>query len=250
MRSQINGYLIGPSDPASAMAAAAVWTPARLSPLLWWRPDADAVTLVTGKVASCVDRGSLVAPLVQSTDAIRPTYVASGARNGRPCIEATATGQLLTAAGVTLPREVAIWIVTGTIATAGFAFTHLVGATRSHYLYPPGVAAFQVSNAAGSLYWARFSSWAAGKIANRGLLGIYDGTAIDVYSNNTNENGSTTGAAFASSNVTGTVGLFCSPDGVNPSVMQIYEAAVFPASSLTSSANRQFLRDYELARYG
>lgn len=154
---------------------------------------------------------------------------------------------MLTAASITLPREIAIWIVTGTVATAGFALTHLVGANRSHYLYLPGVAAFNATNAAGSLYFSRFSSWT---YASRGLLGIYDGTSVDVYSNNVNANGITTGAAFASVNLTGTIGLFCSPDGVNPTVGQIYEGAIFPASALSSASARQRLRDYELARYG
>lgn len=154
---------------------------------------------------------------------------------------------MLTAASITLPREIAIWVVTGTISTAGFVFAHLVGSNRSHYLYLPGVAAFNVTNAAGSLYFARFSSWT---YASRGLLGIYDGTNVDVFSNNVNANGTSTGAPFASMSLTGTVGLFCSPDGVNPTVGQIYEAAIFPASALSSVSARQRLRDYEFARYG
>lgn len=163
-------------------------------------------------------------------------------------MEATSTGQLLTSASVTLPREVAIWVVTGTVTTAGFAVVHQSAGVRTHYLYLPGVGAFSATNAAGSLFFTRFSSWTT---ANRGLLGIYDGTNVDVFSNNVNANGTSTGAAFASSNVSGNVGLFCSPnDGVNPSAMQIYEAAIFPAASLSTSAARQLLRDYELARYG
>lgn len=199
------------------------------------------------KVASLTDRGSLGATLTQSTDANRPTWNASGARGGQPYMEAIATGQLLTSASVTLPREVAIWVVTGTVTTAGFAVVHQSAGVRTHYLYLPGVGAFSATNAAGSLFFTRFSSWTT---ANRGLLGIYDGTSVDVYSNNVNANGISTGAAFASVNLTGTIGLFCSPDGVNPTVGQIYEAAIFPAASLSTSAARQLLRDYELARYG
>jgi len=234
--------------PGNNTIAAGAWTPKRLQPLAWWR--ADVVDLVGSKVAAWPDRSGNGVHLVQTNDVIRPTRVASVAgRKNKPCIEATATGQLLTAAGVTLPREIAIWVVTGTIATQGFAFTHLTGTNRSHYLFIPGVAAFQVSNAAGSLFWARFSSWATSKVVNRSLLGIYDGANIDVYSNNANENGSTTGAAFASSNVTGTIGLFCSPDGVNPSAMQIFEAAIFPAAQLASVSARAALHAYQTARY-
>lgn len=230
--------------------AAGIWTPKALSPLAWWRADLG-VTLDggSGKVAAWADQSGNGVHLVQGSDAIRPSRIASVAgRKNKPCIEATATGQLLSATGITLPREIAIWVVTGTIATQGFAFTHLVGANRSHYLYLPGVAAFIATNAAGSLYFARFSSWPAG-VANRGLLGIYDGTNIDVYSNNVNQNGSVTGAAIPSSNQTGTIGLFCSPDGVNPSAMQIFEAAIFPAAQLVSASARATLHAYYNARY-
>jgi hypothetical protein len=248
MRSQINGYVIGPADPNSALAQAETWTPKRLSPLAWWR--ADVVDLVGSKVAAMPDQSGNGAHLLQTTDSLRPTYVSSVAgRKGQPCIETTSAGQLLTAAGVTLPREVALWVVTGTIATQGFVLTHLVGANRSHYLYLPGVAAMNVTNAAGSLFFARFSSWATGKIVNRSLLGLYDGTNIDVFSNNINENGTTSGAAVPASSQTGTVGLMCSPDGVNPSVMQVFEAAIFPAEQLVSVSARAALQAYQAARY-
>lgn len=230
----------------SVVIGSSPWTPRRYSPLAWWRADVG-VSLVSSAVAGWGDQSGRGVHLAQGTPGLRPTYVTSGARKGQPCVETTTTGQLLTAAGVTLPREIAVWVVTGTVATAGFALTHLVGSNRSHYLYLPGVAAFSLTNAVGSLYFSRFSSWA---YVNRGLLGIYDGANVDVYSNNVNANGSATGAAIPSSNQTGTIGLFCSPDGVHPSVMQIYEAAIFPAAQLTSTTARQRLRDYELARYG
>ncbi len=230
----------------SAVIGSAPWTPRRLSPLAWWRADLG-VTLASGAVAGWGDQGGGGVHLTQGTPAIRPTYIASGARKGQPCIETTSAGQMLTAASITLPREIAIWIVTGTISTAGYAFTHRVGSNRTHYLYLPGAAAFNVTNAADTLYFLRYSSWT---YANRGLLGIYDGTNVDVFSNNVNANGISIGAPFASVDLTGTIGLFCSPDGVNPTVGQIYEAAIFPAAQLTSTTARQRLRDYEFARYG
>lgn len=230
----------------SAVVSSAPWTPLRYRPYAWWRAD-RGVSLITGSVAAWGDQSGKGAHLVQGTPGLRPTFIASGSRKGQPCIETTSAGQMLTAASITLPREIAIWIVTGTVTTAGFGLTHLVGSNRSHYLYLPGVAAFNVTNAAGSLYFARFSSWT---YANRDLLGIYDGAAVDVFSNNANANGAVTGAAFAAMDLTGTVGLFCSSDGVNPSVMQIYEAAIFPAAALASASARQRLRDYSLARYG
>ena len=233
-------------DRSRPSGGAPLWTPSQLAPTAWWRADMG-VTLVTSAVAAWADQSGNGAHLVQGTPGLRPTFIASGSRKGQPCIETTSAGQMLTAASITLPREIAIWIVTGTVTTAGFGLAHLVGSTRTHYLYLPGNAAFRVANADESLYFARFSSWIC---ANRDLLGIYDGAAVDVFSNNVNENSVVYGAAFAAMDLTGTVGLFCSPDGVFPSVMQIYEAAIFPAAALASASARQRLRDYSLARYG
>ena len=221
-----------------------LWTPKRLSPYGWWR--ADIADVVSGKVAALPDQSGNGHHLVQTNDALRPQYVLNVAgRKNQPCVQSTSAGQLLTAAGVTLPRECAIWVVTGSVTSGGFAMTHLVGSNRTHYLYLPGVAGFNVTNAAGSLYFARFSTWVT---ASRSLLGIYDGAAIDVFSNNVNANGSTTGAPFAPSSLTGTLGLLCSADGVNPSLMQVFEAAVFPAAML-SAVNRGLLHTYQSARY-
>lgn len=230
----------------STVLSTTTWTPRRYNPYAWWRADLG-VSLVSGFVSAWADQSGNGAHLLQSSAPLRPTYTASGARKGQPCIETTSAGQMLTAASITLPREIAIWIVTGTVTTAGFGLAHLVGSNRTHYLYLPGVAAFKVANADDSLYFARYSSWIC---ANRDLLGIYDGAAVDVFSNNANANGAVVGAAVAAMDLTGTVGLFCSSDGVFPSVMQIYEAAIFPAAALASASARQRLRDYSLARYG
>ncbi len=225
------------------------WSPKALSPFAWYRANLG-VSLVVGKVAAWADQSGNGYHLSQASDSLRPTYVTSGARKGQPCIETTSAGQLLTSASVTLPRELALWVVTGTIATPEFALTHLVGTHQSHYLYLDGVAAFNVTDPSGWLYFARYSSWASGNIANRSLLGVYDGTNIDVFSNNVNENGISAGAPIPTSNQSGTLGLFCSPDGVHPSVMQIYEAAIFPAAQLSSATARARLQDYTVARYG
>lgn len=233
----------------SALTSTVSWSPKAFAPLAWWRADVG-MSILSGKVAGWGDQSGNGVHLTQGSDPLRPTYVTSGARKGRPCVETTSAGQVLISASVTLPRELAFWVVTGTISTQGFALTHLVGTNRSHYLYLPGIAAFNVTNSTGSLYFARFSSWASSKIISRSLLGIYDGTNVDVFSNNVNENGSSSGAPIPASNQSGTLGMFCSPDGVNPSVMQLYEAALFPAARLSSATARARLQDYTVARYG
>lgn len=222
-----------------------LWTPARLSPLAWWRPDADVVTLVGSKVATWTDRGSLGATLTQSTDAIRPIYTASGARNGRPHVAATSAGQLLTAAGVTLPRECAVWVVTGTVTTHGFVLSHYDGSNRRFYFYSAGNAAYYVANGSGSLIARSAVPWSA---ANSALLGVYDGATITAYGDNVNAGGSLLGGAFGSENISGTI-YALSGNAELASVVQVYEMAIFPASVMTTE-NRARLQAYEDERYG
>ena len=229
----------------SVIAASSVPVPARLSPLAWWRPDADTISLVSGKVAAWVGRGSLGVTLTQSTDAIRPIYTASGARGGRPCVEATSVGQLLSVTSVTLPRECAVWVVTGTVGTHGFLLSHYDGANRRFYCYTAGTAAYYVANSSGSVIALTAVPWTA---ANSSLLGVYDGSSIVVYDENIDVGGSLFGGTFGAENITGTLYAF-SGNAELASVAQVYEMAIFPASAMTAT-NRAALQAYVTARYG
>lgn len=220
-----------------------MWTPARLSPLAWWRAD-SGVTLAGSKVAAWSSIGSLGVTLTQSTDAIRPTYTASGARGGRPCVEATSAGQLLSAASITLPRECAVWVVTGTVTTHGFLLSHYDGGARRHYFYSAGNAAYYTANNSGGFVGRTGVPWSA---ASSSLLGVYDGTTVVAYDDNVDAGGSITGAPIASLDVTGTL-YALSGNAELASVAQVYEMGIFPASVM-SVANRAALQAYVTARY-
>ncbi len=229
----------------SIIAASSVPVPARLSPLAWWRPDADTLSLVSGKVAAWAGRGSLGVTLTQSTDAIRPTYTASGARGGRPCVEATSAGQLLSASGVTLPRECAVWVVTGSITTHGFLLSHYDGGGCRSYFYSAGAAAYCVASSAGVLFARASVPWTP---AASSLLGVYDGSSIVVYDENIDAGGSIFGHALDAENISGTLYAF-SGNAEWAGVLQVYEMAIFPASVMSVAA-RAALQAYVTARYG
>ena len=231
-------------DRSRPSGGAPLWTPARLSPLAWWRAD-SGVTLAGSKVAAWSSSGSLGVTLTQSTDAIRPIYTASGARGGRPCVEATSAGQVLTATSVTLPREIGIWVVTGTVTTYGILLSHYDGGARRHYVYTTGSAAYYVANSAGTFFARTAVPWTP---AASSLLGVYDGSSIVAYDENIDAGGSLLGDTFGAENITGTLYAF-SGNAELASVAQVYEMAIFPASVMTAE-NRAALQTYVTARYG
>ena len=231
-------------DRSRPSGGAPLWTPARLSPLAWWRAD-SGVTLVGSKVAAWSSSGSLGVTLTQSTDAIRPIYTASGARGGRPCVEATSAGQVLTATSVTLPREIGIWVVTGTIGTHGFLLSHYDGGARRHYFYSGGTAAYYTANNSDEFVARTGVPWSA---ASSSLLGVYDGATVNVYDDNVDAGGFIIGSPIAALDVTGTL-YALSGNAEFASVAQVYEMGIFPASVM-SVANRAALQAYVTARYG
>lgn len=158
----------------SIVASASLWTPRRLNPIAWYRADLG-VTLVGSKVSAWADQSGNGNHLAQSTDALRPTYVASVATRGN-CPAVDTAGSTYVEGTITLPREVAFVVAVGATGS-GYVLTHGSGSTEYHYFYSGGPATFYVRRTTSDQYYRTVNTHPA-LVANTNHIAQYDGSAI------------------------------------------------------------------------
>lgn len=208
----------------SIVASASLWTPRRLNPIAWYRADLG-ITLVGSKVSAWADQSGNGNHLSQSTDALRPAYVASVATRGN-CPAVHTTGATYVEGAITLPREVAFVLALGSVGS-GYALTHGSGATEYHYVYSGGPATYYTRGTTSAQYYRTVSSQPA-LVANTNHCVQYDGSVITLRRAGADvAMGSSVGSPF-SETIASTLRVAASVAGGGGAPLQILELIVCP----------------------
>jgi hypothetical protein len=207
---------------------------------LWLRADSSDITLVSTKVAAWTPKVGAGITVDQSTDANRPTYVAS-AINGLPAVRGSSTDKFLNVAGMSAPTAATVFLVltrttnatTYVISGAGGAFGIIENFTADTLEWFNGSGTDRLTFAGTRTAGAHI---AAVTQTNGGALTLYyDGAQV-----------ATKGTA--GSNLVAVASLIGRPGGVNGTTGDIPEMIVY--SSVLSATNRGKVTNYLARRYG
>lgn len=216
----------------SIVASASLWTPRRLNPIAWYRADLG-ITLVGSKVSAWADQSGNGNHLSQSTDALRPAYVASVATRGN-CPAVHTIGGTHLSCTITLPREVAFVFALGSVSAGyGISHTYLATATECHYVYSSGPATYYTRPVAGGPSYYRTVNTQPAFVADTNTIFQYDGSAITVRRSGADVVMSApAGAPFGSEDISGTLRVSANGAGGGGASLQFLELVLVPASAL------------------
>lgn len=210
--------------PGAQCSSSPAWTPLDLSPLLWVRADLG-VTLVDDRVAAWADQSGNGHDLVQTTAPLRPALVAASRGDvGFAAID-TAGGTYLETT-ITLPRELAIVAVTGTVRSTGYLLSHTIGSTEDLYFYSGGAATFYLREPP-SYFCTTVSQPAI--VSNTNHVAQYDGAQITLGRNGVDvPMGAPVGTPINNVDVAGTLRVGTSGTGAGGASLELIEVVICP----------------------